>query len=288
MAAVVDGQAQRFLVGAGQVAAVAALHEQRHLARHRKRGHLQAEQRQRRVQGEDMALHVGRVQRVEDRVLCQQVEHAAAGVQIEALAFAHRQQAGDMVDLAAGQQHGLDRGMAQVALRPQRRGRQQLLAEIGRGVDQQPALVVGADRNAGLGATLGTRKLLPCPQARRRMAVPLRVPPAGRRSQYDEVHPVSVYGAWPVTHRLGNVADTRSKIAGGVSVDFRTDADLANHGLVPCLHCNASGRFEQLSNDARHSPQTTSARHAQNRHGLDGCCEFEVKRSTNVSPITLG
>ena len=80
-------------------------------------------------------------------------QHLRMRIDRERRAFAHRQQARDRIDLAIGQDHAGDRAVAQLAgLGMKLRRRDQLLAQIGRGVDQKPVLAVGADRDRGLGA----------------------------------------------------------------------------------------------------------------------------------------
>jgi hypothetical protein len=65
------------------------------------------------------------------------------------------------------------------------RRRDQLLAQIGRRIDQEPVIAIGADRNRGLGAlkfgVLGSR----CP-ADRTSAIPLRNATTGRGAQDDD------------------------------------------------------------------------------------------------------
>ena len=74
-------------------------------------------------------------------------------IEREGRALAHRQQACDRVDLAIGQDHARDRAVTQLScLGMKLRRRDQLLAQVGRGVDQEPVRAVGADRDRGLGA----------------------------------------------------------------------------------------------------------------------------------------
>ena len=61
----------------------------------------------------------------------------------ERRALAHRQQAGDRIDLAIGQDHAGDRAVAQLpGLGMQLRRGDQLLAQVGGGVDQEPVRAV--------------------------------------------------------------------------------------------------------------------------------------------------
>ena len=62
-------------------------------------------------------------------------------IQREGRALAQGQQSGDLVDLATGQHHGVDRAAAQSALRIQRRRRSDLRRQIRGRVDQCPAPV---------------------------------------------------------------------------------------------------------------------------------------------------
>ena len=100
-----------------------------------------------------LAPDVRLVQHVEDAVGLQDRQHLGVRVDRERRALAHRQQPGDRVDLAIGQDDAGDRAVAQRAgLRMQLRRRDQLLAQVRRGVDQEPVVAVGADRDRGLGA----------------------------------------------------------------------------------------------------------------------------------------
>ena len=96
-------------------------------------------------------------------------------------AFPKKEQAQDVVEIRVGQQDGLDGTVARGL-----RGRLQtwegldLRAEIGRGVDQEPALAIGADGHAGLGA----RRNDPLPRLKtiRAGTIPLGQSAARRRS----------------------------------------------------------------------------------------------------------
>jgi hypothetical protein len=65
------------------------------------------------------------------------------------------------------------------------RRRDQLLAQIGRRIDQKPVIAIGADRNRSLGAPefgmFGSRR-----QANRTSAIPLRNTTTGRGAQDDD------------------------------------------------------------------------------------------------------
>ncbi len=78
--------------------------------------------------------------------------------------------------------------MACAVLRVQRRVFGDLLTQVGRRVEQRPALAVRADRDRGLGPGPGT----PIADARRlahpAITVPLRKPAAGSRTQNEDSH----------------------------------------------------------------------------------------------------
>ena len=133
-----------------------------------------------------LAPHVLLVQHVEDAVGLQDRKHLGVRVDRERRAFAHRQQARDRIDLAIGQDHARDRAVAKLAgLGMKLRRRDQLLAQIGRRIDQEPVLAVGADRDRSLGALkfgmLGSRR-----PANRTSAIPLRNTATGRGAQDDD------------------------------------------------------------------------------------------------------
>ena len=88
-------------------------------------------------------------------------------------AFAQGQQPGDRIDLAIGEQHpGNGRVPHLASLGMQGRGGRNLLADIGRSVDQEPVLTVRADGGRSLIGALG-RVAARCP-AIGTAAVPLR------------------------------------------------------------------------------------------------------------------
>ena len=93
---------------------------------------------------------------------------------------------GDGIDFAIGQDHAGDRAVAKLpGLGMKLRRRDQLLAQIGRGVDQEPVLAVGADRDRGLGALefgmFASRR-----PANRTSAIPLRNAATCRGAQDDD------------------------------------------------------------------------------------------------------
>ena len=100
--------------------------------------------------------------------------------------LAHRQQPGDRVDLAIGQDHARDRAVAELAMfGMQLRRRNKLLAQVGRGVDEKPVLAVGADRDRALGARKFRIFASRCP-ANRTSAIPLRNTTTCRGAQDDD------------------------------------------------------------------------------------------------------
>ena len=96
------------------------------------------------------------IEHIEDAVAGQHVQNPLMPVEGKRLTLAQIEQAGDMIDIGIGQD---DRGDRAGAQRIVRRGMQlpivvDLLAQVGRGVEQDPMLSIGADGNRGLG--LGT------------------------------------------------------------------------------------------------------------------------------------
>src|SRR3981189_31403 len=133
-----------------------------------------------------LALYVFLVQHVKNAVGLQDRQHAPVRVDRKRRAFAHRQQPGYRVDLAVGQDHARDRAVAELAIFGMKlRRRSQLLAQIGRGIDEIPGLGVAAYRNRGLGASefgiFASR--LP---ANRTSAIPLRNSASRRGAQDDD------------------------------------------------------------------------------------------------------
>ena len=101
-----------------------------------------------------LAAHALVGQHVEDRIGLQHAQHPVAAIESERLPLAHVQQARDRIDVGAGQDHAFDRRGAQPVARVEDRLRLDLLAQIGRGVDQEPALAVAAHCQRGLRAPL--------------------------------------------------------------------------------------------------------------------------------------
>ncbi len=178
----------------GEVLRLAPFEEQRHLSRHRESGHGQAQrtvaadQLDALAQIEGPALDIFRIERAEDRVLRQQAENAPCAPQHEGLAFPHRQQAGDVIDLGAGQHDRAHRRIAQAFARPKALVLQQLLTCVGRCVEHDPALAIGAHGDRSLCTPLGARGPFPSALAGRRIAIPLRKASAGRRTEHHHFH----------------------------------------------------------------------------------------------------
>lgn len=102
-------------------------------------------------------------------------------------AFAQGQQPGDRIDLAIGEQHpGNGRVPHLASLGMQGRGGRNLLADIGRSVDQEPVLTVRADGGRSLIGALG-RVAARCP-AIGTAAVPLRNAATCRGSKYYDFY----------------------------------------------------------------------------------------------------
>jgi len=126
---------------------------------------------------------------VENRVGIERRHHAVRAVDREWLGLAQVDEAGDVVDVRIGDDDGLDRRIAQRAVLVGMEFRRlvDLLAQIGRGVEQHPVLAVGAD---GEGRLCARAIALRAGADGRRMdavAVPLRETAArGRAENFDE------------------------------------------------------------------------------------------------------
>jgi hypothetical protein len=106
-------------------------------------------------------------------------------MQCDRRALTQAQQAGDLVDLTAGQHYGLDRTAAQIAAGVQCRGGADLRAEIGGCVEQRPGLAVGRHCEPALGARFHPRIAGPRQGADRTIAIPLRISAARRRAEHN-------------------------------------------------------------------------------------------------------
>ena len=93
---------------------------------------------------------------------------------------------GDMVDIAIGQKDGRDRRCRRRAARLQRRVGRDLLADVGRGIDQQPVLAVAPRRRCSTGCAARRADRPPRPVDRpgngNSIAEPRRRPPNQERS----------------------------------------------------------------------------------------------------------
>ena len=103
-------------------------------------------------------------------------------------ALTERQKSGDGIYLAICQNNTSNRAMAQMA-RPgvKLRCRDNLLAQIRRGVDQKPVFAVGADRNRGLGR-LQFRLRTAGRATDLAITIPLRNTTARRSPENDDAH----------------------------------------------------------------------------------------------------
>ena len=94
-----------------------------------------------------------------------------------------------MVDIAIGQEDRLDRAVPQpVIAGVQRRRRGDLLAQIRRGIDQEPGFPVGRNREARLGPRLDAGIAGPGQTTHRAAAVPLGNTAARCRAENDGLH----------------------------------------------------------------------------------------------------
>ena len=170
-----------------------AFEKQRGFARRRKgknlqpRGRSVGQRRHEPLAGRNgLTGHVFGLERIEDRIGPEDRKHAIMGVERKGRAFAQRQEPGDCVDFAIGEDHARYGRMAlQARLGPQRRGIGNLLAQIGRGVDQKPVLAVGTDGDRSLVAAdieLARARITAVVAA----AIPLRHAAACRGTEYED------------------------------------------------------------------------------------------------------
>ena len=128
--------------------------------------------------------HIGR-ERVEHRIGRDRREALGRAVERERLALAQIEQAGDLVDLGAGEHHRRDRAVAQSLARVERAGSGELGAQVGGGVEQHPVRAVGRYGYARLGAKLNPAVALPSEATDRATAIPLGIAPASRSTNHD-------------------------------------------------------------------------------------------------------
>ena len=138
---------------------------------------------------------------IEDAVGSQRRVNARGGVEIKRLALAQCQQSGHRVDIAVREHDRADRRVTFWAIPTglQFWRRKDLLAKIGRGIENHPVRAISAHSNRGLHAPLRCRFTCPGSLAYRTIAVPLRKAAARPRSQHLDNH-----------HRLAPQADVNS------------------------------------------------------------------------------
>ena len=82
----------------------------------------------------------------EDRIGLQHGEHPLAALDGERLTFAQMEEPGDRIDIGAGEDNAFDRRGTQISGWMKDLMRLDLLAKIGRSVDQEPPLAIAAQR----------------------------------------------------------------------------------------------------------------------------------------------
>ena len=142
-------------------------------------------------------------QHAEYRVLAQGGVDRREGDEAKGLAFAQGEEPRDVVDIGIGQDDGRDRRVSSGRARPQLGRRAELLRQVGRGVEENPALAVTGRGETRLGARYNAQVAVPGEGAVGAAAVPLRKAAASRRSEDDGLRfalsrprraPVSPYG----------------------------------------------------------------------------------------------
>ena len=137
------------------------------------------------VQGDGAARRDGAVDDVEHAIGPDRIERRLRREEVERLALAQSQKAGRGIDLGVGEHDRADRRVAPLAPGVERGRRQDLLAQIDRGVEQEPVFAVDGEREAGLGARLHPRVAAPGEAADPAAAVPLRHAAAGARAEHE-------------------------------------------------------------------------------------------------------
>ena len=99
------------------------------------------------------------------------------------MALAQGQKPGEMINIGIGDEYRPDWRLPLRAARVQAGRRNDLLAEIRRSVEKQPALTIGADGERGLAARLNAFIPAPGQCADRAQTIPLRKSAARRRAQ---------------------------------------------------------------------------------------------------------
>jgi len=137
----------------------------------------------------DLDWHAGDVlftQYIKNAVGLQDRQHFWVRIDRKGRALAHRQEACHGVDFAIGEDHARDRRVAQRAFPGVKlRRADQLLAQVGRGIDQEPVGAIGAEGDGSLRA-LQFRVVGPRGPAHLASAIPLRNTAAGRCAQDDD------------------------------------------------------------------------------------------------------
>src|SRR5438552_1824189 len=105
--------------------------------------------------------------------------HALGRVDRQRVRLPEREEPETVVEVTIREQERLNRGVATVA-RVERRKALDLRADLGRGVQQKPALAIGADRDRFLAPRHGRHRAFADPTAVRTATIPLREPAAGR------------------------------------------------------------------------------------------------------------
>ncbi len=144
--------------------------------------------------------------------------------QRERLHLAHHQQASDIIDVAIGREHALDRRMARRDFGMQRRIVEDLLAQVRRRRKHHPVFAVGAHRDAALRARGQAAVPLISETAIRAQAIPLRQAAAGRGTKNQKLHAIDLAAALCLCF---------SERGGHIAGDFHADAHFAGFGGGP-------------------------------------------------------
>ena len=194
-AAALDFKPQRVAGRARHLGRRVALEVEGQLAGCRERPQLDAQRPARGVAQQRPLSHRQRPARdecpahdLEDRVGVEDGQHAWMAVKGEGGAFAQVQEARHGVDVAVGQHHRGDGGRAQSGGGLERRRGLDLLTEVGRGVDDHPALTVRREGDRGLRRGQSRLVARPRPPAGRAGSVPLREAAAGRGAEDAQAH----------------------------------------------------------------------------------------------------
>ena len=140
---------------------------------------------ERRAERRRGARNNARREHIENAISFERVEDALRSVDRQRLRLAQAEEARDMVDIAVRQGDRFDRARTRAVLggRGQLRRRCDLLAQIGRGVEEKPVLTVAADRCRGLRSRDISGSAAAHRAAISAIAIPLRKPAAGARSE---------------------------------------------------------------------------------------------------------